>query len=54
MIKLYFTSGGTESNNLAIFGLANKYKHRGNHVLISEIEHPSVLEAGKKLSEPRI
>lgn len=48
--KIYFTSGGTESNNLAIFGLANKYKHRGNHVLISAIEHPSVLEAGKILS----
>ncbi|WP_391116431.1 cysteine desulfurase family protein [Psychrobacillus sp. L3] len=47
--KVYFTSGGTESNNLAIFGLANKYKHRGNHVLISEIEHPSVLESAKEL-----
>ena len=34
---------------LAIFGLANKYKHRGNHVLISAIEHPSVLEAAKQL-----
>ncbi|TQR18438.1 cysteine desulfurase family protein [Psychrobacillus vulpis] len=47
--KIYFTSGGTESNNLAIFGLVNKYKLRGNHVLISEIEHPSVLEAAKML-----
>lgn len=47
--KIYFTSGGTESNNLAIFGLANKYKHRGKHVLVSEIEHPSVLEAAKHL-----
>ncbi|QFF99714.1 cysteine desulfurase [Psychrobacillus glaciei] len=47
--KVYFTSGGTESNNLAIFGLANKYKHRGNHVLISAIEHPSVLESAKEL-----
>jgi len=49
--KIYFTSGGTESNNLAIFGLATKYKHRGNHVLVSEIEHPSVLEAAKQLSK---
>lgn len=49
--KIFFTSGGTESNNLAIFGLAHKYKHRGKHVLISEIEHPSILEAAKKLSE---
>ncbi|MFJ7971046.1 cysteine desulfurase family protein [Psychrobacillus sp. NPDC096389] len=47
--KIYFTSGGTESNNLAIFGLANKYKTRGRHVLVSEIEHPSILEAAKQL-----
>ncbi|TQR09670.1 cysteine desulfurase family protein [Psychrobacillus soli] len=47
--KVYFTSGGTESNNLAIFGLANKYKNRGRHILVSEIEHPSVLEAAKHL-----
>jgi len=49
--KIFFTSGGTESNNLAIFGLAHKYKQRGKHVLISEIEHPSIIEAAKKLSE---
>lgn len=49
--KVYFTSGGTESNNLAIFGLAKKYKQRGKHVLISEIEHPSIIEAAKKLNE---
>lgn len=49
--KIYFTSGGTESNNLAIFGLANKYKLRGNHVLISEIEHPSILEAARMLQQ---
>ena len=47
--KIYFTSGGTESNNLAIFGLANKYKFRGKHVLISQIEHPSIIEAAKQL-----
>ena len=47
--KIYFTSGGTESNNLAIFGLANKYKFRGKHVLVSQIEHPSILEAAKQL-----
>lgn len=49
--KVYFTSGGTESNNLAIFGLAQKYKQRGKHVLISEIEHPSIIETAKKLNE---
>lgn len=47
--KIYFTSGGTESNNLAIFGLANKYKYRGNHILLSAIEHPSILETAKML-----
>ena len=49
--KIYFTSGGTESNNLAIFGLAHKYKQRGKHVLVSEIEHPSIIEAAKQLGE---
>ena len=49
--KIYFTSGGTESNNLAIFGLAYKYKQRGKHVLVSEIEHPSIIEAAKQLGE---
>lgn len=48
--KIYFTSGGTESNNLAVIGLANKYKHRGKHVLVSAIEHPSILEAVKHLN----
>lgn len=47
--KIYFTSGGTESNNLAVFGLANNYKRRGNHILISAVEHASVLEAAKML-----
>lgn len=47
--NLYFTSGGTEANNLAIFGAANALKRRGNKVITSKIEHPSVLEAFKKL-----
>lgn len=48
--KVYFTSGGTESNNLAVVGLANKYKHRGKHILVSAVEHPSVIEAAKHLA----
>lgn len=40
--ELYFTSGGTESNNLAIFGIANAYKRSGNHIVTTSIEHPSV------------
>lgn len=48
---IYFTSGGTEANNLAIFGTADALKKRGNRVITSKIEHPSVLEAFKKLEK---
>lgn len=44
-----FTSGGTEANNLAILGAANAKKRRGNHVVTTAIEHPSVLEAFARL-----
>lgn len=39
---IFFTSGGTESNNLAIFGLMNKIGMRGKHVVTSAVEHHSV------------
>lgn len=48
---IYFTSGGTEANNLAVFGTANAMKRRGNRIITSKIEHPSVLEAFKKLEK---
>jgi cysteine desulfurase len=43
--EILFTSGGTESNNLAIKGTAFMYKNRGNHIITSNIEHPSVRES---------
>ncbi len=49
--EIVFTSGGTESNNLAITGIAHALKDRGNHIITSEIEHPAVLEVCKKLQK---
>lgn len=49
--ELIFTSGATEANNLAIKGYAKKYKNRGNHIIVSSIEHPSILETVKQLEE---
>ena len=47
--EIYFTSCGTESNNTAILGAALSRKKRGNRIVTTSIEHPSVLEVMKKL-----
>lgn len=47
--EVFFTSGGTESNNLAIKGTALQYGHRGKHIITTNIEHPSVINAFKQL-----
>ena len=47
--EIYFTCGGTESDNTAIRGIAYNYKKKGNHIITSKIEHPAVLETCKQL-----
>ena len=47
--EIIFTSGGTESNNYAIRGIAFAHKFRGNHIITSSIEHPAVIEVCKFL-----
>jgi cysteine desulfurase len=42
--EILFTSGGTESNNLALFGVARSLSARARHVVTSKVEHPAVVE----------
>ncbi|MFA6430188.1 MAG: cysteine desulfurase family protein [Candidatus Paceibacterota bacterium] len=49
--EIIFTSGGTESDNLAILGIARAYKNKGRHIIVSCIEHKAVLDPCKKLEK---
>ncbi|MNJ39485.1 Cysteine desulfurase [compost metagenome] len=49
--EIIFTAGATESNNLAIRGIMAGYRHRGNHIVTTSIEHPSVYETCRQLEK---
>ena len=49
--EIVFTSGGTEANNLAVFGAAYARRKKGSRLVVSSVEHPSVAKAFERLSE---
>lgn len=49
--EIYFTSGGTEGNNLALFGASNAKRRSGNHIITSAFEHHSVINPLRQLSQ---
>lgn len=48
---ILFTSGGTESDNMALIGCADAYKRSGKHIITTKIEHPAILNTCKYLEE---
>jgi cysteine desulfurase len=49
--EIIFTSGGTESDNLALKGIARRNRELGKHIITTNVEHPAILETCKKLEK---
>lgn len=47
--EIIFTSGATESNNLALRGVVEMYREKGNHIIVSAVEHKAILDTAKYL-----
>ena len=47
--EIFFTSGGTESNNHAMLGVVRRFREKGNHIITSSFEHPAVIEVCRYL-----